>query len=124
MSREDIENEARVIVQVLMHGPHPNIVSVLAHGSLSAPFYYYHVDMELCDFTLDSYIHDRQMDRLGAPLLQASAVPLALAGDFSVLRAANVLTILQHTSEGLSFLHRYRIVHRDLKPKNSTSKAG
>jgi serine/threonine protein kinase len=110
-----------VIAKVLKYGPHPNIVPVLAHGSLSAPFYYYYADMELCEFTLDSYIHDRQVEPLGAPLLRVSAVPLAFSNDFSLLRAANVLTILQNTSEGLSFLHQYQIVHRDLKPKNSTS---
>src|SRR5271154_1333960 len=62
ITKEDIENEARVVRELQNLEGHPNIISILRDGWEETPFLYYFLDMELCDMNLNDYIHGQQRD--------------------------------------------------------------
>src|SRR5271154_2358594 len=56
VTKEDIENEVKAITDICASGGHRHVIQFRGHGPLPASDYYY-IDMELCDFNLDKYIH-------------------------------------------------------------------
>jgi len=93
-----------------------NIVSILGCGHFpQTPFYF--IDMEYCDFNLDTYIYSKW---------DKSAIDTKQLGhfvDFDLLnpdqKLGGLLTIMRDIANGVACLHRHRQVHRDLKPRNS-----
>src|SRR5271155_5755394 len=56
VTKEDIENEVKAITDICASGGHRHVIQFRGHGPLRGSDYYY-IDMELCDFNLDKYIH-------------------------------------------------------------------
>lgn len=85
-----------------------NIVQVLGRGELS-PMPYYFIDMELCNFNLDTYFRYLRNVRNGNNDSKYS------------LEMENMkppLEILKDITSGVFFIHEQEEVHRDLKPQN------
>jgi serine/threonine protein kinase len=60
VSEKEIKNEIRA-VNKLCKSSHPNIVQVLDFGKIKNDGALYFIDMELCSFTLESYIQGREV---------------------------------------------------------------
>jgi len=58
--RREIDNEVRAITALCRNGTHKNIVSFIMFGELPNSSYYF-INMELCDLSLDVYIHCTDM---------------------------------------------------------------
>lgn len=85
------------------------------------PFHYYILDMELCQFNLDEYIHGERstlLEALGP--LSWEFVVVDRSDKFLLPQIENIWTIALHVADGLAFIHGFGQVHRDLKPRNST----
>jgi serine/threonine protein kinase len=93
------------------------MVSVLRHGPLSVPSYYF-IDMELCDMNLESYIRREWTDTVvkNAPYFTIDQPPR--------MRTAQIWDIVEDIAEGVAFIHSNGITHRDLKPRNGNYPAG
>jgi serine/threonine protein kinase len=105
--KKDIENEVRAINK-LCQSLHPNIVQVFHHGYLKRDSAFYFMDMELCDFTLEQYMNDKNVSHLDK---------------WSIIRAGgdlffHVVDIALQIINGLVFIHACGEVHRDLSPQN------
>ena len=115
-----VENEARVLSDLLAGGNAPNIVKVFCHGFLRGHANLYFIDMQLCDFTLADLL-DHRRGIIGST---ADSGPQAAAHAFPdtnmtpIGMALFTWTIGLHIASGLIFLHNHGIVHRDLKPTN------
>lgn len=113
-SKQDIENEARVVTK-LSQKSHHNIIHVMRHGWLNPALYY--IDMELCQKTLAHHIYS---------LNQNSGLPIHFYVNnwrrhFLRVSIEILLSIGLDILEGLAQIHRLGEVHRDLKPKNGNS---
>lgn len=108
-TEEDIRNEVRAIDK-LCRSHHPNITQVLDHGELKPDTAYYYIDMELCAFTLEQYIH-------GKGPVPGWGVSWESVRSGDNLRE-NVVRIFRHIVNGLIFIHEKNEVHRDLSPQN------
>ena len=122
ISRADIENEARVISLFMGIGGHKNIVTITQHGWMKAPsFNYYYIDMELCDFTLETYITHLDGSKAIGKDEFAHCPPVFIQQvPHPVIRIQNAWTIGVHIARGLEFMHSQERVHRDLNPSNGT----
>ena len=105
---EDIENEERAIKQLCCGQAHQNIVIVLRLGELSASSYYF-IDMELCEFSLDDYIHN--------PLCEPGVI---FKDSAASLKQLQIFNIMLHSCSGVQYIHDKGQVHRDIKPSNAT----
>src|SRR5271154_5609931 len=56
ISKEEVENEARVVSALCEKSKNANIVQVVEHGWLCGAFNVYYIDMELGAFALADYI--------------------------------------------------------------------
>lgn len=66
---------------------------------------YYYLDMELCDFNLETHIIKwKELKLSSAPQKQH--------------RFIEIKKIMSDISEGIVFIHQKREIHRDLKPQN------
>ena len=120
ITRQDLENEARNITNLIKIGVHNNIIAIMAHGPIKD---YYFIDMELCDLTLNAYIHYLAGSGSLGIEIQSSISPVLVEKDCSAIaRMDNVLTIGCHIARGLAFLHDHGQVHRDLKPLNGIAR--
>src|SRR5271170_3907673 len=120
VSKEDIENEARVVSSLMKIGGHENIITIITHDWLPLSSYYY-IDMELCDLTLHDYIN-YLAKRKPAPFEISSKIsPVFVTVDPPVsMRVYNMWTVGSHIARGLEFMHEQDHVHRDLTPRNGT----
>lgn len=98
-----------------------NLVRVFGWGLLNPLEYTYFIDMELCEFDLQSqirFVNDRR------EVMKAMVSTDATAGTNGFQEA---LLVVKHTVNtlrdiilGLGYLHGRELVHRDLKPANGT----
>lgn len=109
-TQEDIDNEMRAIEILCERDTHENIVKVLEHGWLTNSPYYF-IDMELCDYNLETYIYSDRLPWLNEiyPSDPQSVNDIGLY---------NMWGIVEQIVLGLEFIHSHRLVHRDLKPRN------
>lgn len=114
--KKDIDNELRAIDKLCKTG-HPSIVEVFEYGQLKPDLYFYYIDMELCDFTLEEYIHGKEVPRLKN---WESIRSDKLFGAYEL--KFYVLEIAEEILNGLIFIHRHDEVHRDLSPQNGISR--
>src|SRR5271155_2854199 len=122
VTTQDIDDEIRAIKALRELGEHPNLVRILRDGPLEVSTYHY-IDMELCNLSLKTYIHDERPKFPSSPQsLPSLTGPSFVEKDCPVeLKIRNVCTIMSHISSGIEFLHRHGYVHRDMKPENGTS---
>ena len=80
--------------------------------------------MELCDFTLDDYIHtiNSNESSLDIDLRNSSTFALVSKNCSLPEKWFNTWTIGSHIARGLEFMHTLKHVHRDLKPANSKNR--
>ena len=113
-NEDDIKNEMRAVSKLCMvERTHSNIVSVFDYGRLS-PFRYF-VDMEICDFNLESWIYGKWSP------VEIKNLPSYLTGELPArMRIGQVWDIMEDITRAVAFIHSEKEVHRDLKPRNST----
>lgn len=56
VTRNDIENKARVLRALSQEGGYKNLLRIWDHRWLAELVYYY-IDIELCDLNLHNYLH-------------------------------------------------------------------
>lgn len=95
--------------------PHVNIVNILKHGHL-VPDRVYYIDMELCDFSLDEFIHGRRPSKRNGNV--GTALPTFMVENDSMTELSNLCTIVADIASGLAFIHCQQYIHGDLNPKN------
>jgi serine/threonine protein kinase len=110
ITQNEIENEVRAVTKLCKSG-HPNIVQVFQIGQLTHDTAFYFIDMELCDFTLGSYIHCASTPHL------VDWKRLRQQGASSALRM-EIKNIAGQITDGLLFIHDLGEAHRDLTPQN------
>lgn len=109
ISNDDIMNEVRA-VNKLCKSNHPNIIQVIQHGQLKRNTAFYFIDMELCDFNLETYAHGDDAGPLESwKIIQSQ-------GRVEVV----TLHIMEQILDGLIFVHSQNEVHRDLTPQNGS----
>ena len=92
-------------------GAHPNVVQVLSHG-LIWNYGYYYINMELCDMSLDDYIHPK------STLGPSNSLPYYVKGG-GTDSMVQMWTVMSQIASGVEYIHGERQIHRDLKPGNS-----
>jgi serine/threonine protein kinase len=110
--REVVENELRAITKLCGRGAHKNIVAILGHGELDNSSLYF-IDMELCDLSLETYIHRVE------PPNQSESIPYFIRDAEPPLTALQICNVMIDIVSGLKYIHSHNEVHRDLKPANS-----
>src|SRR5205814_198339 len=112
---------ARVVSSIQESGGHENIIRILDHGWLKRSVNVYFIDMELCDFTLDEYVHTMNSNESSFEIDGRSSSTFTLVSKNCSLseKWLNTWTIGSHITRGLEFMHTRNHVHRDLKPGNS-----
>jgi serine/threonine protein kinase len=106
-----LEREVKAIKKLCGPGAHPNIVQVVDHGLLwSCEFYY--IDMELCNMSLDNYLHPKH------PPDASNLLPCFVKGGASD-SLVQMWTIMSQIACGVDYIHRQHKIHRDIKPANS-----
>lgn len=98
---EDTHNEVRAVAKLCVLGANPNVVAVLRHGRLVNSSSY-HLDMELCDYNLETYMNGKWMSMSGLDRLTQGG------------------KIVTDIANGLAFIHGNNEIHPDIKPRNST----
>jgi serine/threonine protein kinase len=111
VSEKDVSNEIRAVDQLCTTG-HPNIVQVFGCGKLKNDGALYFIDMELCGFTLESYIQNGCHD----PSIESREVAFRRATEEDL--PTQFYNIANQIVEGLNFIHDMNQVHRDLSPNN------
>lgn len=115
MTFEDVRNELRAIGKLCNPGGNSNILSVFGWGMLPDSPYCF-IDMELCDFNLETYIL-----REWEPSMEVTVPDFT---NFEHLKPshklAQLLTIMRDIANGVAFIHLLDEIHRDLKPRNGT----
>jgi serine/threonine protein kinase len=104
---QDVKNEVRALDK-LCTSKHPNIVQILGHGKLKEDGAFFYIDMELCDITLERYMHGEQVE----DLVNWETI---IRNDEVRLHAYN---IMRDILRGLLYIHSLDEVHRDLNPRN------
>lgn len=118
-AKDNILTESQGIEKVTKGGGHANIIRIISTVDLTDEFGYLRIDMELCSFNLDDYIHHEN----GLP--QAIRTLFRLLPAFldnppsSVTHLYYGLDIFRQICSGLDFIHRLGLAHRDMKPQNS-----
>ena len=97
---EEVENEIRAVAKLCQPGANRNIVFAFKWGRLIGSPYFF-IDMELCDFNLETYISQRWVDRLE-----------------DRFKLPQILRIMRDITNGITFIHETKEIHRDLKPRN------
>lgn len=118
-TKEDIENEVRMIMEICNTNGHRNIVQVLNHGSLPSSDYIF-IDMELCDLNLADYITGKRSLKPTQTIAGSTNMAFVPEGSSLPQKLQNAWIILCHIVGGVKFLHERKYVHRDLKPRNGT----
>jgi serine/threonine protein kinase len=111
---KEIENEARAVSKLCQRAAHKNLVTVLRHGMLDPTHYF--IDMELCDFTLETYII-RELTPMDMGWVDPSFIMLLTPN----ARMKQIWDIMKDITNGAAFIHDHGEVHRDLKPCNSVT---
>lgn len=120
--------ESQAVDKISNAGDNLNVIKILSTFS-SAEYLY--VDMELCHFNLEEYIHnwnDLEPARINTiTTIKNLFRSLPGFGNLDPDMALNSsclyygLCILMQVASGLDFIHGLRLVHRDIKPRNSNS---
>ena len=118
MTTDDIEREARALKALCNHGRHANIISVFKHGWLTSPSPAYYFDMELCELSLEGYIHGNRSKYIHVPVESSEDVFVSENSPLS-MTIRNVWAIMAQIAQGIEFMHLCKHVHGDLKPSNS-----
>jgi serine/threonine protein kinase len=90
-----------------------NIVSVLNFGKIPRSYFYF-LDMEFCEFNLDTYIQRKwtpEIKEKAPKLVGIDVLP-------ECVRIAQAGKIMTDIAAGVSFIHSHKEIHRDLKPQN------
>lgn len=112
LTKEDIDNELHAVSNIC-RSPHRNIVAVLKFGKLPNSHYHF-LDMEFCDFNLDSYILRNWHESV------KQKVPYFVEVDNSLRSGTGeIYEILRDITTGVEYIHSHGYVHRDMKPQNS-----
>lgn len=112
---DNLERERPAVEKAYRKGAHENLVTILAHGWLPDQSFYC-VDLELCDTTLNNYIHD-YYNSIRTVFQNDDLSPFELTDES--WKVFNIWSITLQISNGLQFLHHSGQIHRDLKPTNS-----
>ena len=107
-----VSNEVRALLKFCHPATHSNIITILRHGPLANSTYYF-IDMELCDFNLNTYIEE-----LWTPTPDDER--LGFLPDEPNRRMRYVWTIMSQIASGVTHIHSHKVIHRDLKPQNSS----
>ena len=110
VKEQDIANEVRVIAKLCETNKHKNIVAVFRYGKF--PPSYYFIDMELCDITLDMYIHRRWTPEIELKLFYFTKTPPPR------MQMSQLWDIMEDITCGITFIHLHKEIHLDLKPRN------
>ena len=111
-----IHREFNSVRKLCIPKAHQNIVVVFETGRLPDSWYWY-IDMEICDFNLQTYILRQWTAELEA------LVPSFVAVDKSPIsvKIHQIVVVMKNLFRGVIFIHSLGMVHRDLKPSNSIS---
>jgi len=111
--KERVKREVLAIQKLCGQGAHRNIVQVVDHG-LIWNYGYYYIDMELCDMSLNDYLHPK------LPPDPSASLPCFIEGGGSN-SLIQMWTIMSQIASGLEYIHRKGHVHRDIKPANGSA---
>jgi serine/threonine protein kinase len=105
-----VEKEVRAVQRLCGVGTHINIVQVLNHRLLwNHP--YYSIDMELCDMSLDDYLHPKSTRG------PSNSLPYYVKGG-GTDSMVQMWTIMSQIAGGVEYIHGEHQIHRDIKPGN------
>jgi len=116
VNEKDVENELRAI-RKLSGTEHPNLIQVFQFGTLRPDTLFRFIDMELCDFTLDRYIHGEDVP----DLVNWSIFHLPAPDKDRRKLGSAICNIVEQIIEGLIFIHEHHEFHRDLSPHNGSA---
>ena len=113
VTEEAISIEVHAI-GILMTLGHQNLVQVYSHGWLPQDSTLYFVDMELCAYNLESYIHSQKTESSCLRHRENSRAQF-------LKQTKVILQIAAQIATALGYIHGLKEVHRNLKPKNGFS---
>ena len=100
-------------IEILCSKNHRNIVQVLECGRLKPRSAFHFIDMELCDFSLETYASGKEVSIL-ANWHELRLRGLNHHGEFE----EHNIRILGQICDALVFVHGEKEIHRDLSPQN------
>lgn len=122
-TQDKVKDEAHIMSELVSAGKsgYRNIITILRHGQLKPAGYF--IDMELGDFTLESYIYSyfgSSDHNVNWASFQGRGPVVVEKNCDTIASLENWCTIGCHIASGLDHIHSLKYVHRDLKPANGS----